>query len=396
MTKKNLTDRSRTHSWQGWEHQRKLWTGGPLVKGSEKCRFGSAAVGSALVLLACLLGASWHLRRKATKESRSQGSSKSYVPTERVTKDSEEADAAQPAGFSVLDLGPRVICVVLSVLRTARKPFDALAGRRDRHLTRPEQWPPGAKNTPKDKKDTFLLEVERRKYEHRPNGGSSPVPTEGPRHVAVIMDGNRRFGRVKYRDPLKGHSDGGKKLGEFLKWCMEAGVAMATAFAFSTENWKRDAHEVTMLMDLVCKSCGELMEDAVKNNMRIRVLASDRTKLPERVLTAICKAEHETKDCDGFLFNICLSYGARQEIANACRQIAGEVASGATPLNKVDETTVERHLLTRGLPDPDLLIRTSGEKRVSNFLLFQMAYTELFFVDKLWPDITHVLLRGTM
>lgn len=136
MTKKNLTDMSRTHSWQGWEHQRKLWPGGPLAKGSEKCRFGSAALGSALVLLACLLGASWHLRRKATKESRSQGSSKSYVPTEREPKESKEADAAQPAGFSVLDLGPRVVCVVLSVLRTARKPFDALAGRRDRHLTR--------------------------------------------------------------------------------------------------------------------------------------------------------------------------------------------------------------------------------------------------------------------
>ncbi|CAM9406971.1 unnamed protein product [Hapterophycus canaliculatus] len=141
-------------------------------------------------------------------------------------------------------------------------------------------------------------------------------------------------------------------------------------------------------MDLVCTSCGELMEDAVKKNMRIRVLASDATKLPERVLTAIQKAEDETRDCTGFLFNICLSYGARQEIANACRQIAGEVARGVTSLDTVDECTIEQHLLTSGLPDPDLLIRTSGEKRVSNFLLFQMAYTELFFVDKLWPDIT--------
>ncbi|CAM9748460.1 unnamed protein product [Ectocarpus fasciculatus] len=202
------------------------------------------------------------------------------------------------------------------------------------------------------------------------------------------MDGNRRFGRVKYGDPLKGHSDGGKRLGEFLEWCMEAGVAVATAFAFSTENWKRDAHEVNLLMDLVCTSCGELMEDATKKNMRIRVLASDPTKLPERVLSAILKAEDATRDCTGFLFNICLSYGARQEMANACRQIAQEVASGVTSPDLVDECAVQRHLLTKGLPDPDLLIRTSGEKRVSNFLLFQMAYTEFFFVDKLWPDIT--------
>ena len=136
MTKKNLTDRSRTHSWQGWEDQSKLWPGGPLAKGSEKCRFGSAAAGSALVLLACLLGASWHLRRKATKESRSQGSSKIYMPTERETKDCVEANAAQSAGYSVLDLSPRVIYGVLSVLRTAWKPFHGLAGQRDRRLTR--------------------------------------------------------------------------------------------------------------------------------------------------------------------------------------------------------------------------------------------------------------------
>eukprot|EP00903_Cladosiphon_okamuranus_P015687 g14484.t1 len=208
------------------------------------------------------------------------------------------------------------------------------------------------------------------------------------------MDGNRRFGRIKYGDPLKGHSDGGKRLGEFLEWCMEAGVEMVTAFAFSTENWKRDAQEVKMLMDLVCSSCGDLMEDAVKKNMRIRVLASDATRLPERVQTAIRKAEDETRHCTGVLFNICLSYGGRQEIANACRQIAVEIASGVTSLDTVDEYAVERHLLTQGLPDPDLLIRTSGEKRVSNFLLFQMAYTELFFVDKLWPDITQEDVLG--
>eukprot|EP00752_Nemacystus_decipiens_P010807 g9613.t1 len=149
-----------------------------------------------------------------------------------------------------------------------------------------------------------------------------------------------------------------------------------------------------MLMDLVCSSCTELMEDAVKKNMRIRVLASDATKLPERVQTAIRKTEDRTRHCTGVLFNICLSYGARQEIANACRQIAVEVASGVTTLDTVDESAVERHLLTKGLPDPDLLIRTSGEKRVSNFLLFQMAYTELFFVDKLWPDITREDVLG--
>ncbi|CAM9375735.1 unnamed protein product [Sphacelaria rigidula] len=220
------------------------------------------------------------------------------------------------------------------------------------------------------------------------DGGKCSVPRGVPRHVAVIMDGHRRFGRAKYGDPLKGHSDGGKKLGEFLGWCIEAGVEMATAFAFSTENWKRDEVEVSTLMDLVCKACGELMEDAVKKNMRIRVLSTDKTMLPERVLEAVKRTEHETRDCSGFLFNICLSYGARQEMANACQKIAADVRSGVLPLHMVDEATVERNLLTAGLPDPDILIRTSGEKRVSNFLLFQMAYTELFFVDKLWPEVT--------
>lgn len=133
MTKKNLTDRSRTHSWQGWEHQSKPWPGGPLAKGSENGYFGSAAARSALVLLACLLGANWFLRRKAAKDSRSRGSSKRYGPTGRENKEPTEVNDAQSIAFSVLDLGPRVICGAWCVLRTALKP---LHGQRDRQLTR--------------------------------------------------------------------------------------------------------------------------------------------------------------------------------------------------------------------------------------------------------------------
>ncbi|CAM9317956.1 unnamed protein product, partial [Choristocarpus tenellus] len=123
-----------------------------------------------------------------------------------------------------------------------------------------------------------------------------------------------------------GHSDGGKALGHFLEWCSEEGIKMVTAYAFSTENWKRDPEEVSMLMELLCKACKDLMNDAVKNNMRIRVLVCDTSKLPGHVLTALHDAEESTKSCDGFQFNICLSYGGRQEIALACQQIASRVS----------------------------------------------------------------------
>ncbi|CAM9908781.1 unnamed protein product [Discosporangium mesarthrocarpum] len=209
-----------------------------------------------------------------------------------------------------------------------------------------------------------------------------------PRHVAIIMDGNRRYGKATHGDPLKGHADGGRKLGQFLEWCTDEGVEMVTAYAFSTENWKRDPQEVSVLMELICKACRELMEDAVEKNMCIKVLMCHTKQLPERVLKAIREAEEVTRFCNGLRFNICLSYGGRQEITHACKQVAAKVASGVLSIGQVDEALVEQHLLTAGLPDPDVLIRTSGERRVSNFLLYQLAYTELFFVEKYWPEVT--------
>ncbi|CAM9284404.1 unnamed protein product [Ectocarpus sp. 12 AP-2014] len=337
--------------------------------------------GTLLVVVACLLASNWRLRHKGINSARPRKTSnvQSELPVRSTAKLS--------ALMLLLDRGLRMAAyVAVQLLKLFSGRIGSGPQKQGLH-TRPEGLPQKPETVTLDNGNSERLERKRPRTECA-TGELSLSPRGAPRHVAVIMDGNRRFGRVKYGDPLKGHSDGGKRLGEFLEWCMEAGVAVATAFAFSTENWKRDAHEVKLLMDLVCTSCGELMEDAGKKNMRIRVLASDATKLPERVLTAIQKAEDATKDCTGFLFNICLSYGARQEMANACQQIAQEVASGVTSLDLIDEYAVERHLLTKGLPDPDLLIRTSGEKRVSNFLLFQMAYTELFFVDKLWPDIT--------
>ncbi|CAM9578436.1 unnamed protein product, partial [Pylaiella littoralis] len=376
MATNNLTMRPEDYSPSGVNLR---W---PTCSDDTKHHFHLTEVEAALiVLLACVLASNWQLRRKNSNNSRPRGQSKRDVLAESTVQRSRwHFD-----WVSVVDLSLRLYSLLLCALL----PFDRHVdqdGQLKQHTRRAVLPPEPATAV------LALDESQQIKRRRACKGGAQSdgllASTGAPRHVAIIMDGNRRFGRVKYSDPLKGHSDGGKRLGEFLEWCMEAGVAMATAFAFSTENWKRDAHEVELLMDLVCSSCGELMEDAVKKNMRIRVLSSDPTKLPERVLTAIRKAEDETRDCTGFLLNICLSYGARQEIANACRQIAGDVASGVTCLDAVDEFAVEKHLLTRGLPDPDIVIRTSGEKRVSNFLLFQMAYTELFFVDKLWPDIT--------
>ncbi|CAM9398581.1 unnamed protein product [Phaeothamnion confervicola] len=206
------------------------------------------------------------------------------------------------------------------------------------------------------------------------------------------MDGNRRYGRAKHGDPLKarltGHSDGGKVLGDFLGWCMELGVEMVTVFAFSTENWRRSPPEVELLMDILCQYCQEFTENATERNARIHVLASDEQQLPDRVRDAIRLAEEGTRHCTGFVLNVCLSYGARQEIVQACRRVASAAVSGAIGVADIDEAVFARQLLTAGIPDPDVLIRTSGECRISNFLLYQLAYTEMFFVPKLWPEFT--------
>ncbi|TMW64389.1 hypothetical protein Poli38472_013011 [Pythium oligandrum] len=209
-----------------------------------------------------------------------------------------------------------------------------------------------------------------------------------PRHIAVIMDGNRRYGKATYGAGVRGHSDGSKTLVAFTDWCIEAGVQALTVFAFSTENWNREQSEVDALMGLFNQFMHQIVPEALQRNIRVRVLVSDGRKFPAYIVDAIEQIETKTRHCDGFNLNICVSYGARNELVGACRQIAAKVADGRVALDAIDEACISQHLLTADLPDPDVLVRTSGELRISNFLLYQIAYAELIFLDKNWPEVT--------
>ncbi|POM80833.1 Transcriptional adapter 2-alpha, partial [Phytophthora palmivora] len=188
-----------------------------------------------------------------------------------------------------------------------------------------------------------------------------------PRHIAVIMDGNRRYGKNN------------KAL---------------TVFAFSTENWNREQSEVDALMTLFNQFMYEIVPEALKRDIRVRVLVSDGRKLPAYIVEAIEEIETKTQHCKKFSLNLCVSYGARDEIVGACKKIATEVANGETSVEDINEELLSQRMLTAGLPDPDILIRTSGELRISNFLLFQIAYSELIFMNKMWPEVTKDDVQG--
>lgn len=209
-----------------------------------------------------------------------------------------------------------------------------------------------------------------------------------PRHVAVIMDGNRRYGREKYNCANRGHVDGSKTLVEFSKWCLAEGVQMVTVYAFSTENWNRCPSEINSLMNLLCTYCDELRLEAQKRRIKVQLLSTDSQRIPTKVALGMQKLVEETKNGDQMVMNICLSYGSRGEIVNACKDIAKDVANGVMSLNDISEASFQRKLLTWNCPDPDLVIRTSGEYRLSNFLLWQIAYSEMFFLNKTWPEVT--------
>lgn len=208
-----------------------------------------------------------------------------------------------------------------------------------------------------------------------------------PRHIAVIMDGNRRYGKAKYGNATRGHWDGSKTLIEFSKWCQSEGIQVLTVYAFSTENWDRDPAEVAALMAIFCKYCDELRVEAVQRGINIRVLATEEQRIPEDVRVGVERMVWETRHCDKFTMNICLSYGGRGEIVNACKKIATEVKSGLLDVDQIAEGDVQKKMLTGNCCDPDIVIRTSGEERLSNFMLWQVAYAEFFFLKKQWPEL---------
>jgi undecaprenyl diphosphate synthase len=206
-----------------------------------------------------------------------------------------------------------------------------------------------------------------------------------PRHVAIIMDGNGRWASSRGLPPVAGHRAGAKSVREAIAASIELGVEYLTIYSFSSENWTRSDEEVSGLMALFI----EVLERELKNlqKMDVRVVVAGRTaELPTKTADAFARTVDATADNKGLTLVVALNYGARTEIADAARAIAKEVADGDLEPSEIDEDTLARHLYTAGIPDPDLLVRTSGEMRVSNFLLWQIAYSEFYVTDTLWPD----------
>ena len=214
---------------------------------------------------------------------------------------------------------------------------------------------------------------------------AQPDPAPGPRHVAIIMDGNGRWAKARGLPRVAGHRRGADAVRRVVGGAGERGVPILTLFAFSTENWGRPADEVSDLMGLLRHYLRNELEELHRNGARLRVIGN-RDGLAADIVRDITDAERLTASNTRIDVNICINYGARDEIVRASRNLARKVAAGEITPDEIDEARFERELLTAGLPDPDLLIRTSGEQRISNFLLWQCAYAELVFVDTLWPD----------
>ncbi len=206
-----------------------------------------------------------------------------------------------------------------------------------------------------------------------------------PRHVAVIMDGNGRWAKRRGLPRIMGHRQGVDALKELLRCCNDWGIQALTAYAFSTENWGRPLEEVTFLMTLFERVLVRELQEMMQENVRIEFVGN-LAVLPPSLQAQIERSMTETQNNHGIQFTVATNYGGRQEILQACREIATKVQQGHIQLDEIDEALFSRHLYTANVCDPDLLIRTSGEMRLSNFLLWQMAYAELYITDALWPD----------
>lgn len=212
-----------------------------------------------------------------------------------------------------------------------------------------------------------------------------------PHHIAIIMDGNRRFAEKLGLSRAEGHEKGKDKVNEVLNWAMEVGIRIVTVYALSTENLNRPKDEVEELMDLFERGFREAGDDerVHKNHIRVRAIGN-LSMLPERVRTAIRYAEERTKDYSNYFYNVAVAYGGRQELIQAIKRIARDVRDGKVEVEKITEELVNSYLYTADMPDPDLILRTSGEERISNFLLWQLAYSELYFTDVYWPEFRKI------
>ncbi|MBQ9815275.1 MAG: isoprenyl transferase [Lachnospiraceae bacterium] len=206
-----------------------------------------------------------------------------------------------------------------------------------------------------------------------------------PQHVAIIMDGNGRWAKKRHMPRTFGHAQGARVLEQTLEDCSDLGVKYLTVYAFSTENWARPFEEVQVIMNLFRDYLISAVDKCNRNNVRCMVIG-ERSRLSQDIIDSINNLENATKDNTGITFIVAINYGSRDEIVRAVNSISREVQEGNIQPGEITAETIEQYLDTRGIPDPDLLIRTSGEERLSNFLMWQLAYTEFYFTDTAWPD----------
>ncbi len=215
---------------------------------------------------------------------------------------------------------------------------------------------------------------------------------KAPRHVGIILDGNRRYAREHGLDvPWFGHHKGAQKVMEVLRILWEAGVKICTLYAFSAENFDRSENEIDEIMELAKEKFGEVVDNPDVHRHRVRVRAIGRTELlPEEVQESIRLAEAETAQYSDHILNVAIGYTGRAEVVDAVKSIGEKIRSGSLSPEEIDESVIENHLYTNGVPDPDLIIRTSGEERLSGFLLWQSAYSELYFAQIYWPAVRRI------
>ncbi|MBP3464450.1 MAG: isoprenyl transferase [Clostridia bacterium] len=211
--------------------------------------------------------------------------------------------------------------------------------------------------------------------------------TNIPSHIAIIMDGNRRWAKEKGLDYKVGHKEGAKTIEKIVRYAKKIGIKYITVYAFSTENWKRSKEEVGALMLLLKNYLDDYSKRADTENIKVKVLG-DLSALSDGLQKTIRKCEERTKNNDGITFCIGINYGGRDEIVRAVKSIATDVKNGKIDIKDINEVLVSNNLYTAGMPDPDLVIRTSGELRTSNFLPWQIVYSEFLFLDKYWPDFS--------
>ncbi len=208
-----------------------------------------------------------------------------------------------------------------------------------------------------------------------------------PNHIAIIMDGNRRWAKKRNIPISLGHKEGAKTLEKIVRYANKIGIKHITVYAFSTENWKRTEEEVSSLMTLLQNYLDDYSKRANSENIKVKIIGK-KEGLSSKMIEKIEKCMERTKNNTGITFNIALNYGGRDEIVNVVKEIATKVSKNEIKIEDINEEMISESLYTKGQPDPDLLIRTSGELRISNFLPWQLAYTEFLFIDKYWPDFT--------